>query len=342
MTAKRDSSDEIDAVAADWAARVDRAALSRIEQADLDRWLAADSRRFGAYAKARAVFAHARRARALGPNFDHEQFAAAVGPFAMAPAPLPHDVPSRRRFLAVGGAAAAGVALTAGLLFSNRAVRFATDLGEVRAVPLADGSTVTLNTNSRIAVNFTDESRSIRLLSGEALFDVAKDRARPFVVEAGDTQVRAVGTSFTVSRLDRRPTAVLVREGVVEVSRGGGMVAPGAPLIRLEANTRAIAAMGGTAMATNAVSPTQVVRELAWREGMLSFEDMRLDQAAAEFARYSDTHIVITDPAIAAQTVTGLFAARNPTGFAETVATVLDLRAEAGPGVVALRRRAEV
>ena len=338
MTAKRDSSDEIDAVAADWAARVDRAALSPVEQADLDRWLAADSRRFGAYAKARAVFAHARRARALGPNFDPEHFAATVAPFAMAPAPLPRRVSSRRRFLTIGGAAAAGVALTAGLIFSNRAVRYATDLGEVRAVPLADGSTVTLNTNSRIAVNFTDERRSVRLLSGEALFDVAKDRARPFVVEAGDTEVRAVGTSFTVSRLDQRPTAVLVREGVVEVNRRGGMAAAGAPLIRLEANSRAIAAMETSAVTTSAVPSTQIVRKLAWREGMLSFEDMRLDQAAAEFGRYSDTRIVITDPAIGARTVTGLFAARNPTGFAETVATVLDLRTKAGPGVVELHR----
>ena len=338
MTAKRDSSDEIDAVAADWAARVDGAALSPVEQADLDRWLAADSRRFGAYAKARAVVAHARRARALGPDFDPEQFAATVAASAMAQAPLPRDVPSRRRFLALGGAAAAGVALTAGLIFSNRGIRYTTDLGEVRAVPLADGSTVTLNTNSRIAVNFTDERRSVRLLSGEALFDVAKDRARPFVVEAGDTEVRAVGTSFTVSRLGQRPTAVLVREGVVEVSRLGAKATTDAPLIRLEANSRAIAAMETSAVTTSAVPPTQIVRELAWREGMLSFEDMRLDQAAAEFARYSDTRIVITDPAIAAQTVTGLFAARNPTGFAETVATVLDLRTQAGPGVVELHR----
>ena len=89
---------------------------------------------------------------------------------------------------------------------------------------------------------------------------------------------------------------------------------------------------------TSTVPATQVVRELAWREGMLSFEDMRLDQAAAEFGRYSDTRIVITDPAIGARTVTGLFAARNPTGFAETVATVLDLRTKAGPGVVELHR----
>lgn len=338
MTAKRDSSDEIDAVAAHWAARVDGAALSRAEQAELDCWLAADSRRLGAYAKARAVFAHVRRAQALGPNFHPDEFAHNDDPFALAPWPLPRGVPTRRRFLAYGGAAAAGVALTAGLIFRNRAVSYATDLGEVRAVPLADGSTVTLNTNSRIAVNFTDERRSIRLLSGEALFDVAKDRARPFLVDAGDTEVRAVGTSFTVSRLDQRPTAVLVREGVVEVNRRGGMAGAGAPLIRLEANSRAIAAMETSAVTTSAVPPTQIVRELAWREGMLSFEDVRLDQAAAEFARYSDTHIVITDPAVGARTVTGLFAARNPTGFAETVATVLDLRAEAGPGVVELHR----
>src|SRR3546814_4407377 len=84
--------------------------------------------------------------------------------------------------------------------------------------PLRDGSAVTLNSNSEIDVDFDEGIRHVRLLRGEALFDVAKDSIRPFVVEADSTRVTAVGTSFTVNRVSGRDVQVLVREGVVELA----------------------------------------------------------------------------------------------------------------------------
>jgi transmembrane sensor len=86
------------------------------------------------------------------------------------------------------------------------------------------------------------------------------------------------------------------------------------------------------------VSPGEVSLELAWREGMLSFEDVSLRQAADQFARYSDTHIFFSDPAIGNETVTGLFAANDPVGFARSVALSLDLQAYASANNVVLRR----
>lgn len=330
---ERQTSHEIDADAADWVARLDGESTPQGSQAELDAWLAGDPRRLGAYAKARAVYAHVRRAKALGKDFDPEPFDPIVVELKQRPA----KQPSRRRVLWLGGGIAASVAAAVTTTWSLRrgASRYATRLGEVHIVPLNDGSTVTLNTASKIAVSFTQDVRSIRLIEGEALFDVAKDPRRPFVVQAGDTAVRAVGTSFTVRRLPDRPVQVLVREGVVEITRS---VTPTAAPVRVAANSRA-EAVGETTVQTLAVAPAEVSRALAWREGMLSFEDERLDQAAAEFARYSDNRIVVDDPTVAARTVTGAFAANNPAGFSQAVAAALDLQAEVNEGQIRLRQR---
>lgn len=308
----------IDAAAAEWAARVDNGPLSAEEQSALDEWLSGDSRRLGAYAKARAVFAHVQRARALGPSYDAANFEAPSQPLART---------MSRRGLWIGGGAAAAASLVAaagvGLYVRDGQIR--TRRGEIKLVPLPDGSSMTLNTASRVAVNFTKAERRVRLIEGEALFDVAKDTERPFLVRAADTEVRALGASFSVCRLGEGPVQLLVREGMVEVNRETAAT----PMpVRMAANTKAISAPGGGVEAIQ-VNPAEVSRELVWREGLLAFEDMPLQQAVAEFARYSDTRIVIDDPAIARETVTGLYMANNPAGFAEAVAAALDLEAEA-------------
>lgn len=313
----------IDAKAADWAARVDNGPLSVEEQSALEAWLAGDSRRLGAYAKARAVFAHVQRARGLGPHYDAAEFASP----AVAPAR-----PDRRQFWMGGAVAAAGIVAAAGLGLQARSGHIRTRRGEVRLVPLADGSSMTLNTASRVEIAFSETERRVRLIEGEALFEVAKDASRPFLVDAADTRVRAVGTSFAVRHLRDRPVQVLVREGVVEMKR---KTTNARPPIRVTANTRAVAA-GDNAVDASVVTPAEVSQELVWREGLLSFEDMPLEQAVAEFARYSDTRIIIEDPAIARETVTGLYMANNPTGFATAVAAALDLHAEVSAGEVRL------
>jgi transmembrane sensor len=321
----KETAREIDAAAAAWAARADRG-LSEAEARALDSWLAGDSRRLGAYAKARAVALHSERARALGSGFNPADFEDVGTGDARG---LP-----RRRLLLGAGAVAAGLAGSIGLALQLRRGRYATRRGEVRVFPLEDGSVVTLNTASRVSVDYSPERRSIQLIEGEALFDVAKDRARPFVVAAGDAEVRAVGTSFTVSRLPDTPVRVLVREGVVEVRRRNTAAAAA---VILPANTR----LGSGAAASEApvaVPATEVSRELAWREGRIAFEGETLAEAAAEFARYSDTRIVIDDPAIAREEITGLFQANDPVGFARAVAVSLDLNAVVGAGEVRLTR----
>jgi transmembrane sensor len=323
---------EIDLDAADWAARVDRG-LSPDEELGLDAWLAGDPRRVGAYGRVRAISLHTERARALGPNFNRASFGQ----------PSAFLSPSRRLLLlaGAGGAVAAGIAGVAvvGLGLNGRGAHYATRLGEVNVVPLADGSVMTLNTASIAEVLFTEARRTVRLIQGEALFDVAKDASRPFVVEAGETLVRAIGTSFTVSRFANAPVQVLVREGVVELSP---RAAPASvPPMQVEANTRAVApAVHGAAMTATTVAPSEIGRLLAWREGRIAFEGETLAQAVQQFARYSETHIIIDDTAIASEQITGLFQANDPVGFAQAIASSFDLHAEVGAGEVRLRRRA--
>jgi transmembrane sensor len=210
---------------------------------------------------------------------------------------------------------------------------YATQIGETQVVPLGDGSVITLNTNSRVTVNYTKSIREIHLLEGEALFDVAKNKRRPFVVVAGDTQVRAVGTSFTVKLLPDRPLLVLVQEGTVEVKRPA---IPQAPPVRVSVNSKAVAPEDAP-IETHAVEPTEISRALAWRVGRISFDNETLKDAAGEFSRYSSIEIQI-DPSVADETITGLFVSNDPVGFARAAATSLNLRADIGAREVRITR----
>jgi transmembrane sensor len=194
---------------------------------------------------------------------------------------------------------------------------------------------MTLNTASKARVRFTEKLRSVELIDGEAMFDVARDQGRPFVVEAADTSVRAVGTSFNVRHLAAQPVEVTVRQGSIEINRSG--IRRGTTR-HLSENMRAISSTSKPEIVTTVVAPQELSLQLAWREGMLSFEDVPLRQAADQFARYSDRHIYFSDPAIGHETVTGLFAANDPVGFARSVALSLDLKADAGTGGIVLRR----
>jgi transmembrane sensor len=238
--------------------------------------------------------------------------------------------------LGAAGAIAASALVAAGTwqVLRHRG-RFATGKGETRVVALKDGSVVTLNTTSEIQVNFSDALRSVELIGGEALFDVAKNKTRPFVVSAGDTDVRAVGTSFTVRRLETAPVEVLVREGVVEVFKPEAGAAP----VRIAANNKAVAQAGdGAAITATPVPVAQLHRQLAWQNGQIAFEGETLAQAAQQFSRYSDTRIVIEDPALAREEIAGLFKATDPVGFAKKIAISLNAHAEISEGEVRLTR----
>lgn len=270
----------------------------------------------GAYAMACAALARLEMAQ------DHVEGAGNAPAMALeekAPVATPRF--SRRNMLWMAGSAIAASAVGAVSLI-GASQRYATSRGEMLRIALSDGSVVNLNTASRIDVQFTPEARTVFLDGGEVLFDVAKDAKRPFVVVAGETRVRAVGTAFTVRRDSARPVDVMVSEGVVEVSQDRIGQAP----VRLSEGMRATV----DPMAAKPIEPTSITAEaieqqLYWRDGKIAFSDSTLAAAAAEFARYNDERIVIADPELADEAITGLFVANDPQGFAEAVAESLGL-----------------
>ena len=308
---------EREALAAEWVAREDRGALTEAQVEALQAWLAADRRNHGAYVRARVVFAHSGRARAL-----------ATSP---APAPVPARRSVRWRHWVGGMAAALCLLLGAMVLLPPAAQVHATRKGEILRVPLADGSAMTLDSDSQVRVQYGRQRREIALQRGEALFDVAADSRRPFVVRAGQMTVSAVGTSFSVSR-GSAGVDVLVREGVVDVADVEGQMAP----TRLQANSRA-RATSEHGIRIEPVDAQDVVRQLAWREGMLSFNGDTLSTAVAQFRRYSDTPILIDDPRVGSRRIVGLYSASDPHGFARSAAISLGLVAEIRGQAIHLR-----
>lgn len=330
---QRETPEAIDMAAAAWLARIDRAPLTPDEEAELDAWLAGDSRREGAFAKATVVALYTDRARTLGHAYADGDTGAPAQPWRASHA---HGR-SRRWMLATGGAVAAaavGGVVVAGYEIWKPADEFQTQRGEIRRLQLADGTVVTLNTATKVTVKYTTDHRHIQLVEGEALFDVAKNPLRPFYVDAGDIRVRAVGTSFTVRKLLGASTQVLVSEGIVEVTQNDrGEAEP----VRLIANQQVVARPNAP-IKTAALAPAAVARELMWRQGMLSFSGTSLGEAAEQFSRYSDPQITVDDPAIAKETITGLFSANNPEGFAQAVAVSLNLSARTESGKIHLGR----
>lgn len=318
--AKRNNRESIDINAAAWIARCDRGPLDDAEQAQLDTWLAQDPRHLGAFCRAQAVMARLERAGSLGEAYDPEQFAQ-----LLAPKTVDHG---RRRMLGLAGAGlAAGVvaAVVGSDWLSVRGQHFSTRLGQVLRVPLDDGSSVTLNSATEILVEFSRNRRLVRLLRGEALFDVASNVLRPFVVQAAQARVVAVGTSFIVSRGRESLVEVMVREGSVEFI--ADVAAAADDPVRLVADMLVRVDFDHHVQIAK-LAPLEVSQRLAWRNGMISFNGDTLAQAARQFSHYNSVRIVIQDPQVAHRRVVGLYSATDPVGFARAVALSMDLRVQ--------------
>lgn len=196
---------------------------------------------------------------------------------------------------------------------------FVTARGERRAVSLSDGSVVTLNTGSQISIGFSGSERRVVLAAGEALFEVAHDPARPFVVEAGGHEVRAVGTEFNVyARADGR-TVVTVVDGLVETRLEDGPAS--AALLRR--GDQVELRPGEPAPEPRRVD---VVAATAWQRGMLIFDDRALGEVVSEFRRYSDIEIAFADPALSELRVSGSFDLTDSDAFLAALAATESVR----------------
>lgn len=217
-------------------------------------------------------------------------------------------------------------------LTAQTAATYQTAIGEHRTVRLSDGTVMTLNTDSRVSVAYSESARLLELVRGEIHVEVVPDPVRPLSVIAGDRVVQAVGTAFTVELTVGHEVELVVTEGKVLV----GVRAPRShtdpaqglitPALREAVGTRTVSA-GQELIARAAedvvvpVSPEDIEVELAWRDGRLIFRDEPLEQAIAEIERYTIVDFVFLDDSLKQQSISG----RYKTGDIE--ALLLALRA---------------
>jgi transmembrane sensor len=197
-----------------------------------------------------------------------------------------------------------------------RVQMYTTNIGELRSVTLADGSRVEMNSCTRLRVRLTARERTIELLQGQALFDVAKNPSRPFTVVSGGVQVRAIGTQFDVDRR-KRATVVTVLEGRVTVSEKDQQSAM--PNVQFSGYTQSTAMVVGTGeqvtlrgSATPHPVAADVAAATAWTHGSLIFEGTRLSDVIEEFNRHNARQLSIRDAALEDLRISGVYSSTNP------------------------------
>lgn len=304
---------------------------------------------------------HDVRASFVGTNGDREEQSSAAdthefqspepGAGAVASAAL-----SRRRWLR-GVLAASLVLAAAGTVTwypSTRGPYYHTPVGGLASVPMKDGSTVTLNTDSAIRLAVTETERRVQLERGEAFFEVAKDPSRPFVVVAGEKRVVAVGTKFSVRRVDD-DLRVFVTEGKVRFEDDSLVASPAVPSSRdsgaipdagtvvppddrnamlLTAGT--IARAGDSGVVVQEKPLAEIEDYLSWRSGYVTFRDVPLADAIAEFNRYNEQKIFIESPAVAAIRFSGKVRPTSFEGFVRLLEDAFPIRAEHVNGRIVL------
>lgn len=320
--------------AAAWFARHRSGAMTAAELGDWEAWLAADPTHSEAFGAVQSTW----------HNF--EKVRAEPGLIALREAAFRRGR-SLKRWKALGGAAvlAASVALVVvGLpllgsaephLYLHTTARIEapagieafqaqeqqTTVGERRVITLADGSIVTLDTDTAVHVAMSPTSRLVMLSRGRAFFEVAKDPSRPFIVFAGDKRIMAVGTAFDVE-LGNDHVEVVLREGKVRVE--------GAPTDDLNGTTsksksvEAADLVPGTRLKASSragwtLAKADVPKDLSWLSGQLVFNQRPLGEVVTEMNRYSLKKITLGDASLATVPISGVFAAGHPDALADAL-----------------------
>lgn len=207
--------------------------------------------------------------------------------------------------------------------------QYDTPIGGQRKVGLPDGSRIELNTASALRTAVGTVQREVWLDQGEAYFEVAHDKSRPFIVHAGNRQITVLGTKFSVRR-DGDKVTVSVLEGRVQVDDIENARAVRSTII----TGGDIARSQGPATLVTAKSEDRVESELAWRGGMLSFDQQPLSEVVGEFNRYNKKQMVVTDPAAGSIRIGGMFPASKPEAFVGLLRDAYGLKVEEMPDTI--------
>jgi transmembrane sensor len=233
-------------------------------------------------------------------------------------------------------AAAAALVLSVGAItyfWSDNAV--VTGIGQQRIRVLQDGTRVVLNTETRIEVSYDERERRVRLIRGEARFDVSRHASWPFLVSVDGREIRALGTSFIVRHDDEQDLSVTLVEGQISVApiARHDEVGPPDPQI-LSPGQRLMISRNHAP----AVDRPELTRITAWEHGRVEFEATPLAEAASEMNRYSKSHVTVADPDTAQLRVGGVFRAGDSDEFVRIVTSAFGLEADHRGGDIVLSR----
>jgi transmembrane sensor len=316
--------------AADWIIAQEDGDWSEANQAAFEAWLAESDGNKAAYWRLKHSWCEADRIGALGRSQAENSASETSQP--------PSRDLARRWWLAMS--IAASIALMVGIGYERwqplsapapavAVQSFETPIGGRKVVALPDGSRVVLNTASHVHAAVDAQHREFWLDRGEAYFEVAHREETPFVVHAGNRRVTVLGTKFSVRR-NGDNIAVTVLEGRVRVDEMEGALAVRSTII----TGGDIARTSGAATLVTARSDERVADALAWREGMLNFDQARLSDIAAEFNRYNRRPIVVTDAEAGEMRIGGMFPANDPDAFARLLRDAYGLKVEETPDVI--------
>ena len=227
------------------------------------------------------------------------------------------------------------LAVVTGAFVVSRPDSYSTNIGEQRVVRLADGTRVTLDTNSAVTASLSKEKRNVRLTRGQALFEVAKDPTRPFIVSTDKGDVRALGTRFDIE-LRQADMKVTLLEGSVEVRNAAHLGADQSWTLKPGEQVN----VSKAARTTPPPRRVNVNAATSWTTGRLTFQETPLAEAMKEVTRYSRDQIQLGDSSLAEQPINGSFVAGDTEAFAGAVATLFDLEtAKTSNGRIVLQSR---
>jgi len=314
--------------AADWWVRFGLGELSRAEREEFVDWLRDSALHVAAMLRIAKVNDSLEQFQGwMQVNIDGLDERDDENVVVLSPALKPVSAPgrtgaSRQRRAWIAASAAVLVLIAIGVFIGLRSQVIETDRGERREVALADGSVVEVDPETHLRVAFGERVRRVYLETGRALFKVAKNPARPFLVQANETTVRAVGTAFGVEHR-RQGVVVTVAEGSVKVftknasaaahpSRSAASSPAPAKEVLLTAGQQVSLPSSGS---SESVRKVDSERELAWAKGQLVFDNETVVAAAAEFNRYNRVQLRVADDGLGKRTISAIFDASDPESF---------------------------
>ncbi|MFT9159647.1 MAG: FecR family protein [Acetobacter sp.] len=302
------TSNDIDDEASRWVIQQDLGPLSPEEKQELSAWLKADTTHEDAYRRAQKTWA-AMSAPALTKKLVKQGQNSTVVTF---PKTRPRfSLIKKSWIMGVAASLALGVYIDGPSALLWWEASATTRIGEIRTLTLADGSQIQMDSDSAIAVDYTDKQRAIRLLKGQAAFIVAHDAAHPFIVTAANGATTALGTRFIVRR-DPILTNVTVTEHSVRVQTQG----PRTPSETIVHEGES-ATYGPDGVSTP--HPVDVDSLTAWTRGRLVFVDQPLQAVVNELARYHHGYITLVSADVGNLRVSGSFDATNPLAALDTL-----------------------